>query len=192
MFDEVQCGFGRTGDWCAWRTIVSSGADPDAVSWAKGIAGGVPLGAFWAGTRQAGTAPLCDLLGPGTHGTTYGGNPLAAAAGLAVLTEIGRAGLLTSARNLGAHLIRELEAMGLPAIRLVRGVGLMIGIEFNDLPGEGVPSIRMTKALMAEGLLVIPSGERTIRLLPPLTISEAEADEALGILSRVLSEAVPR
>ena len=196
MFDEVQCGFGRTGDWCAWRTIVPSGAEPDAVSWAKGIAGGVPLGAFWAGTRQAGTAPLCDLLGPGTHGTTYGGNPLAAAAGLAVLTEIGRAGLLANARNLGAHLIAKLEAMGLSAIRLVRGVGLMIGIELNDLPssfgGEGVPAIRMTKALMAEGLLVIPSGERTIRLLPPLTITEAEADEALGILSRVLSEALPR
>ena len=196
MFDEVQCGFGRTGDWCAWRTIVPTGAEPDAVSWAKGIAGGVPLGAFWAGTRQAGTAPLCDLLGPGTHGTTYGGNPLAAAAGLAVLTEIGRAGLLANARNLGAHLIGKLEAMGLSAIRLVRGVGLMIGIELNDLPpsfgGEGAPAIRMTKALMAEGLLVIPSGERTIRLLPPLTITEAEADEALGILSRVLSEALPR
>jgi len=191
MFDEVQCGFGRTGDWCAWRTIVSSGADPDAVSWAKGIAGGVPLGAFWAGTREAGSVALCDLLGPGTHGTTYGGNPLAAAAGLAVLSEIGRAGLLENASNLGTHLIRELEAMGLPAIRLVRGVGLMIGIELNDLPdpdGTGVlPSIRATKALMAEGLLVIPSGERTIRLLPPLNITRAEAYEALAILKKVLS-----
>jgi acetylornithine aminotransferase/acetylornithine/N-succinyldiaminopimelate aminotransferase len=133
---------------------------------------------------------LCDLLGPGTHGTTYGGNPLAAAAGLAALTEIGRADLLANARNLGAHLIRELEAMGLPAIRLVRGVGLMIGIELNELPGEGVPSIRMTKELMAEGLLVIPSGERTIRLLPPLTISSEEADEALLILRRVLGSAL--
>lgn len=194
MFDEVQCGFGRTGDWCAWRTIVPAGVEPDAVSWAKGIAGGVPLGAFWAGTRSAGSVPLCDLLGPGTHGTTYGGNPLAAAAGLAVLTEIGRAGLLENVRELGAHLMRELEAMGLPAIRLVRGVGLMIGIELNDLPatfgGEGLHSIRMTKALMAEGLLVIPSGERTIRLLPPLTISGEEADEALVILRRVLGSAL--
>ena len=80
--------------------------------------------------------------------------------------------------------------MGLPAIRLVRGVGLMIGIELNDLPGEGVPSIRMTKELMAEGLLVIPSGERTIRLLPPLTINGEEADEALVILRRVLGSAL--
>ena len=194
MFDEVQCGFGRTGDWCAWRTIVSSGVEPDAVSWAKGIAGGFPLGAFWAGTRSAGSVPLCDLLGPGTHGTTYGGNPLAAAAGLAVLTEIGRAGLLENARTLGAYLIAELETMGLPAVRLVRGVGLMIGIELNDPPssfgGEGLPSIRATKELMKAGLLVIPSGERTIRLLPPLNITKAEADEALGILKKVLSAAV--
>ena len=123
---------------------------------------------------------------------TYGGNPLAATAGLAVLREIGQADLLSNARNLGAHLIRELEAMGLPAIRLVRGVGLMIGIELNELPGEGVPSIRMTKSLMAEGLLVIPSGERTIRLLPPLNITKAEADEALGILKKVLSAADSR
>ena len=193
MFDEVQCGFGRTGDWCAWRTIISSGVEPDAVSWAKGIAGGFPLGAFWAGTRVAGSAPLCDLLGPGTHGTTYGGNPLAAAAGLAVLTEIDRAGLLENAKTLGAYLIGELSAMGLPAIRLVRGVGLMIGIELNDLSatfgGDGLPSILATKELMKAGLLVIPSGERTIRLLPPLNITKAEADEALTILRKVLSSA---
>jgi len=156
----------------------------------------VPLGSFWAGTRSAGSVPLCDLLGPGTHGTTYGGNPLAAAAGLAVLTEIGRAGLLENSRKLGAFLMRELEAMRLPAIRLVRGVGLMIGIELNDLPasfgGEGLSSIRATKALMAEGLLVIPSGDRTIRLLPPLNITKAEAEEALAILRKVLSAADPR
>jgi acetylornithine aminotransferase/acetylornithine/N-succinyldiaminopimelate aminotransferase len=190
MFDEVQCGFGRTGDWCAWRTIVSSGVEPDAVSWAKGIAGGVPLGAFWAGTRAAGAGPLCDVLGPGTHGTTYGGNPLAAAAGLAVLNEIGRGDLPRKARELGNHLMRGLEAMALPAVKLVRGVGLMIGIELNDLPGEGTPALRMTKALMAEGLLVIPSGEKTIRLLPPLTITGDEADEALMILRKVLGAAL--
>ena len=190
MFDEVQCGFGRTGDWCAWRTIIPSGVEPDAVSWAKGIAGGVPLGAFWAGTRSTATPanlPLCDLLGSGTHGTTYGGNPLVAAAGLAVLSTIREEGLLENARNLGAYLMTELEAMNLTAIRLVRGVGLMIGIELNDLAGEGLPSIIATKALMAAGLLVIPSGERTIRLLPPLNITRAEADEALSILKNILS-----
>ena len=190
MFDEVQCGFGRTGDWCAWRTIVSSGVEPDAVSWAKGIANGVPLGAFWAGTRLTASVPLCDLLGSGTHGTTYGGNPLVAAAGLAVLSIIQEEGLLENARELGTHLMSELVAMNLPAIRLVRGVGLMMGIELNDLAGEGPPSMIATKALMAAGLLVIPSGERTIRLLPPLNISMSEADEALAILKDILS-AVP-
>jgi acetylornithine aminotransferase/acetylornithine/N-succinyldiaminopimelate aminotransferase len=190
MFDEVQCGFGRTGDWCAWRTIVPTGVEPDAVSWAKGIANGVPLGAFWAGTRSTATVPLCDLLGPGTHGTTYGGNSLVAAAGLTVLLTIQEEGLLENARNLGLRLISELQAMNLPAIRLVRGVGLMIGIELNDLTGEGLPSIIATKALMAAGLLVIPSGERTIRLLPPLNITKTEADQALAILREVLS-AVP-
>jgi acetylornithine aminotransferase/acetylornithine/N-succinyldiaminopimelate aminotransferase len=190
MFDEVQCGFGRTGDWCAWRTIVPTGVEPDAVSWAKGIANGVPLGAFWAGTRSTATVPLCDLLGPGTHGTTYGGNPLVAAAGLTVLLTIQEEGLLENARNLGLRLISELQAMNLTAIRLVRGVGLMIGIELNDLTGEGLPSIIATKALMAAGLLVIPSGERTIRLLPPLNITKTEADRALAILREVLS-AVP-
>jgi len=197
LYDEVQCGFGRTGDWCAWRTILSQVkgvAEPDAVSWAKGIANGFPLGAFWAGTRSAGTdaegkerGPLCDLLGPGTHGTTYGGNPLAASAGLTVLKAIQDEGLLAKAKELGDYLMKSLEEMQLPAIRLVRGVGLMIGIELNDLPQEGVPSLLMTKELMKAGLLVIPSGERTIRLLPPLNISKEEADEALAILKKVLS-----
>jgi acetylornithine aminotransferase/acetylornithine/N-succinyldiaminopimelate aminotransferase len=168
------------------------------VSWAKGIANGFPLGAFWAGTRSAGSdadgkerGPLCDLLGPGTHGTTYGGNPLAATAGLTVLQAIGEEGLLKNAKELGDHLMQSMEAMKLPTIRLVRGVGLMIGIELNDLPasfyGEGLPSIRATKELMKAGLLVIPSGERTIRLLPPLNITKAEADKALAILKKVLS-----
>lgn len=201
LFDEVQCGFGRTGDWCAWRTIVPLGmgsVEPDAVSWAKGIANGFPLGAFWAGTRTTGPdaegkerGPLYDLLGPGTHGTTYGGNPLAATAGLTVLEAIREEDLLKNARVLGDHLRKSLEEMNLPAVRLVRGLGLMIGIELNDLPssfgGEGLPSIRATKELMKAGLLVIPSGERTIRLLPPLNITKAEADEALAILRKVLS-----
>ena len=199
LFDEVQCGFGRTGDWCAWRTISPEGSEPDAVSWAKGIANGFPLGAFWVGVRNAGSGdhdslPLCDLLGPGTHGTTYGGNPLAATAGLTVLSVIGKEGLLGNARLLGDFLMKSLQEMNLPAIRLVRGVGMMIGIELNDLSpsfgGEGVPSIRVTKELMKAGLLVIPSGERTIRLLPPLNITRDEAAEALAILKKVLLTAL--
>jgi acetylornithine/succinyldiaminopimelate/putrescine aminotransferase len=169
------------------------------VSWAKGIANGFPLGAFWVGDRNSGVGdhdplPLCDLLGPGTHGTTYGGNPLATTAGLTVLSVIGKEGLLGNARLLGDFLMKSLQEMNLPAIRLVRGVGMMIGIELNDLSpsfgGEGVPSIRVTKELMKAGLLVIPSGERTIRLLPPLNITRDEAAEALAILKKVLLTAL--
>lgn len=195
LFDEVQCGFGRTGDWCAWRTVVPQGVEPDAVSWAKGIAGGFPLGAFWAGVRSSGEDTegrdrglLCDLLGPGTHGTTFGGNPLAATAGLAVLSTIRQEGLLGNAREVGEYLKKTLNEMNLPSIRLVRGIGLMIGIELNDLrESDGNLAIRITKELMKEGLLVVPSGERTIRLLPPLNVTIAEADEALSILRKVLS-----
>jgi 4-aminobutyrate aminotransferase-like enzyme len=95
---------------------------------------------------------------------------------------------------LGDFLMKSLQEMNLPAIRLVRGVGMMIGIELNDLSpsfgGEGVPSIRVTKELMKAGLLVIPSGERTIRLLPPLNITRDEAAEALAILKKVLLTAL--
>ena len=199
LFDEIQCGLGRTGDWCAWRSIVPNGVEPDAVSWAKGIANGYPLGAFWVGVRASGFTAygkdrghLCDLLGPGTHGTTYGGSPLCSTVGLTVLTTIEKEGLLANARELGAYLKKSLEEMNLPSIRLVKGLGLMIGIELNELaPIEGSvasPALRITKELMKEGLLVIPSGERTIRLLPPLTITKADADEALLLILRVLSK----
>jgi predicted acetylornithine/succinylornithine family transaminase len=195
LFDEIQCGLGRTGTWCAWRSILPKGAEPDAVSWAKGIANGYPLGAFWVGTRSAGSdvqgkerGELCDLLSPGTHGTTYGGSPLCSTVGLTVLATIEKEELLANALHLGAYLKKSLEALSLPVIRQVKGIGLMIGIELRDLaPTEGTSALWITKELMKEGLLVIPSGERTIRLLPPLNISQAEADEALGKISRVLS-----
>jgi len=200
FFDEIQSGLGRTGNWCAWRSIVPEGVEPDGVSWAKGIANGYPLGAFWIGARAAGAdaegkdrGALCDLLGPGTHGTTYGGSPLCSTVGLTVLTTIEKEGLIENAQKLGVYLKESLEAMNLPVIRLVKGLGLMIGIELNDLSpgagGEGTPALRMTKALMAAGMLVIPAGERTLRLLSPLNISKTEADEALAILKSVLSTA---
>ncbi len=198
LFDEIQCGLGRTGTWCAWRSILPKGVEPDAVSWAKGIANGYPLGAFLVGTRSAGSdvegkkrGLLCDLLGPGTHGTTYGGSPLCATVGLTVLATIEKEALLANARKLGAYLKKSLENLPLRAIRQVKGIGLMIGIELHDLsPAEGTSALWITKELMKEGLLVIPSGERTIRLLPPLNISEAEVDEALVKISRVLSDKI--
>ena len=174
--------------------------EPDGVSWAKGIANGYPLGAFWVGEKDAGPdtegkdrGPLSDLLGPGTHGTTYGGSPLCSTVGLTVLTIIEKEGLINHARELGSYLKKSLEELNLPAVRHVKGLGLMIGIELNDLTAvadaaKETPALRVTKALMAAGLLVIPSGERTIRLLSPLNIARAEADKALAILGKVLSE----
>lgn len=198
LFDEIQCGLGRTGDWCAWRSIVGEGVEPDGVSWAKGIANGYPLGAFWVGEKLAGVdrqgvdrGLLCNLLSPGTHGTTYGGSPLCSTVGLTVLNVIEEEGLLKNAHTMGVYLKSSLESWNLPTIKQVKGIGLMLGIELSDSAiKEGdtaTPSLRVTKELMAAGMLAIPSGERTIRLLPPLNITQAEADEALLLLKQVLT-----
>lgn len=199
LLDEVQSGLGRTGNWCAWRSIVPQGVEPDAVSWAKGIANGYPLGAFWVGERVAGVTAegedrglLCNLLGPGTHGTTYGGSPLCSTVGLTVLMTIEKEGLLKNALEMGDYLKSCIVSWNLSTVRAVKGMGLMLGIELDNCfikEGEGaaLPALQATKELMAAGMLVIPSGERTIRLLPPLTITKADADEALAILKSVLS-----
>ncbi len=177
LFDEIQCGLGRTGDWCGWKTLVPD-VMPDGVSWAKGIANGFPLGAFWATTKDG----LCDTLGPGTHGTTYGGNPISCAAGMKVLEIIERDGLRANAVAQGARLAGAIRGLGSAKLEEVRCLGLMLGIQLT----EGIAALEVVKALMAEGLLTIPAGERVVRLLPPLNITAAEADEALGVLGRVL------
>lgn len=193
LYDEVQCGLGRTGDWCGWRSIVAEGAEPDAVSWAKGIANGYPLGAFWAGARDVGGTPLCDLLGPGSHGTTYGGNPVMCAAATAVFDEIEEKHLLAHAKDAGAHIVSRLAAEPL-AIREIRSIGLMIGLELDPdaieqsiLDLAPTPALALTKHLLHAGLLVVPAGERTIRLLPPLNVSFEELDEAAAILISALT-----
>jgi acetylornithine/N-succinyldiaminopimelate aminotransferase len=187
LFDEVQCGLGRTGHWCGWHALGAGDVVPDAVSWAKGIGGGFPLGAFWV--RE----PYADLLGPGTHGTTYGGSPLACAAANAVFDTIEREQLLTNARERGGQL-RE-GAGALPLIREARGEGLLLGLETADFAaaaGEsGPPALRLTHRLIRAGLLVVPAGERVIRLLPPLNVTAAECHEALRILRDVLAAAEP-
>ena len=187
FFDEVQCGLGRTGDWCGWH---ASGADdvvPDAISWAKGIGGGFPLGAFWV--RE----PYADLLGPGTHGTTYGGSPLACAAANAVFDTIEKENLLANTCERGEQLRKD--ARTLPLVREARGAGLLIGLEIGDFaPGQeetGLPALRLTLRLIKAGLLVVPAGEQVIRLLPPLNVASAECDEALRILRDVLAAAKP-
>lgn len=189
LYDEIQCGLGRTGDWCGWRSIAQEGAEPDAVSWAKGIANGFPLGAFWAGTRDVAGTPLCDLLGAGSHGTTYGGNPVACAAALTVFNEIEQKNLLKHTREAGAYITARLAMAQLPGIREIRSIGLMIGIEIDPAgisaqkqEGSPLPSLALTKRLMAAGLLVVPAGEKTLRLLPPLNVEFAELDRAADLL----------
>ena len=184
FYDEVQCSFGRTGHWCGWHATGAPDAVPDAVSWAKGIGGGFPLGAFWV--RE----PFDDLLGPGTHGTTYGGSPLACAAAKAVFDTIEKENLLANARDRGAQLAAAAGKM--PRVREVRGAGLLLGVEVEDLPPlegeEGTVALRLTKRLIKAGLLVVPAGEQTIRLLPPLNVTAAECDEAAEILHGVLAD----
>jgi acetylornithine/N-succinyldiaminopimelate aminotransferase len=182
LFDEIQCGLGRTGDWCGWKSL-DSHLMPDGVSWAKGIANGFPLGSFWAASARG----LCDLLGPGTHGTTYGGNPVCCAAALKVLEVIEREGLLENARQLGAKLRDGIRALNSPRLREVRAIGLMIGFELEDA-GDTNSALAFAKRLMAAGLLAIPAGERVIRLLPPLNVTAMEVDEALEKINLALQE----
>jgi len=198
LFDEVQCGLGRTGDWCGWKSIAPD-VMPDAVSWAKGIAGGFPLGAIWVGERAValkdGTAKkLCDLLGPGTHGTTFGGTPLVCAGANEVLAVIEEEDMLSNAKTLGAHALSVLRAAGSPLIKEVRGLGLMLGIELAPdfssrakVPDQKAPAVWLVERLHDAGLLTIPSGTHALRWLPALNVSRAEIDEAAAILAGVLA-----
>jgi len=197
LLDEIQCGLGRTGDWCGWRTL-APGVEPDAVSWAKGIAGGFPLGAIWVSEREVtlhdGTKKkLCDLLGPGSHGTTFGGTPLVCSGANAVLSVIEEEGMLENARTVGAYALHVLRATAGPLVAEVRGVGLMLGITLRPdfatvakLPAGKLPSLFMVEKLHEAGLLVIPSGTHALRWLPPLNVTAPQIDEAAAILARVL------
>jgi acetylornithine aminotransferase/acetylornithine/N-succinyldiaminopimelate aminotransferase len=142
-----------------------------------------------------GAVDLCDLLKPGTHGTTYGGTPLACATSLAVLETIEQEGLLQHARDQGNYAKRQLSA--LPGIKEVRGMGLMLGIElgkeFASLAVEGkTPSHIIVVRSMQNGLLTVPAGPSVIRWLPPLNVSRADIHEAVSILARTLDEIRPR
>jgi acetylornithine/N-succinyldiaminopimelate aminotransferase len=173
MFDEVQCGLGRTGDFCGFRSIASD-VQPDAISWAKGLGGGFPIAAVWI------RGPYADILGPGTHGTTFGGTPLACSVALAVLDTLERDGLLRNARDVGQYFIGKLQALAAkcPVIREVRGLGLMIGV---DLTLEARPA---ALKLAEHGLIGIAAGTNVVRFLPPLNITRADVDEAVEKMAR--------
>ncbi len=170
IFDEIQCGLGRTGTLWAYE---QTGVIPDAITSAKALGGGLPIGALITGPR------LADVFAPGDHGSTFAGGPVIAAAAHAALDVIDDEALLASVRDLGARLAAGLER--LPHVLGVRGRGLMLAVEVD------VPAPEVTRrALLDERLVVNATGPTTVRLLPPLTVSEAEVDEALARLGRAL------
>jgi acetylornithine/succinyldiaminopimelate/putrescine aminotransferase len=196
LLDEVQCSFGRAGEMAGWKAIVPGGEiKPDGVSWAKAIGSGYPLGAFWVRHTEivnpAGPTLLCDLLGPGSHGTTYGGSPLACAVGLATIRTILNENLCGNALDLGAYIADEVRRWQHPLITEVRQFGLFIAYELNAEAiapkAEGkAASIFLARKLLDAGLMTVPAGPNAVRWLPPLNITKADADAALHILHLVL------
>ena len=172
LVDEVQTGIGRTGTLFAFQQY---GILPDAVSFAKGIAGGLPMGGFLVSEKCR------DVLGPGDHGSTFGGNPICAAAAQAVL-DILDEDALAGVQKKGRCLRAAIEAMGLPCLGATRGLGLMIGIEVKPPHSNKELAARLAR----NGLLVLTAGD-ALRLLPPLTITQAELDRGLEILKQTLS-----
>jgi acetylornithine/N-succinyldiaminopimelate aminotransferase len=170
IFDEIQCGLGRTGRLWAYE---HHGVVPDALTTAKALGGGLPIGALVTGPR------LADTLRPGDHGSTFAGSPLVAAAALAVLDVIDDDALLARVRELGERLLHGLDE--LPGVVTVRGAGLMVAA---DIDGDA-PAVAQ-RALLEQRLVVNATGPVTLRMLPPLVVSEADVDEALGRLGRAL------
>ena len=174
IFDEVQCGLGRTGTLWAYE---DSGVVPDLVTSAKALANGLPIGALICSPRYA------DVFEPGDHGSTFAGGPVACAAALAVLDVVGDPRLLASVRALGARLAEGLAA--LPGVTEVRGRGLMLACDLDTGPHPPAPEL-VRRALLEQRLVVNATGPATLRLLPPLTIGAAEVDDALQRLRALL------
>ena len=169
MVDEVQCGLGRTGKWFVYQ---HAGIEPDVVLLAKGLASGVPIGACLARGAAAG------VFKPGTHGSTFGGNPLACAAALATLEAIEQENLMKNAERVGSLILSGLREglLGVAGITEIRGHGLMIGIELDRPCGD------LVKQALDAGLLINVTMDNVVRLLPPLVMKEAEARQVLSIL----------
>lgn len=175
MLDEVQTGVGRTGRWFAWQ---HENVRPDVMTLAKGLGNGVPIGACLAAGKAAG------VLTPGTHGSTFGGNPLACAAALAVLETIEKDGLLERAAALGARLTDGFRKSfgNQPFIREIRGKGLMLAVELDR------PCQPLVAAALEEHLLMNVTAERVVRLLPPLIMDDAQADQIVECVSRLVRQ----
>ncbi|MGA2853834.1 MAG: aminotransferase class III-fold pyridoxal phosphate-dependent enzyme [Verrucomicrobiota bacterium] len=210
FMDEVQCGYFRTGKFQSFQRILENWegrrvADPniqgqrhavppeflpDGISMAKSLGGGFPMGAFWV------RAPYADLLGPGTHASTFGGTPLACAVALKIFEVVENEKLDENASKLGECMKRELERLAEKypgVVKRARGLGFMLGLELVEkekIPalaaGDKPASIQMTNRLHQAGVLVIPAGTQVIRLLPPLNLKPLEAGEGISKIEEVV------
>ena len=196
FMDGVQDGHFRTGSFQSFQRILESAPGgetflPDGVSMAKSLGGGFPMGAFWV------RAPYADLLSAGTHGTTYGGSPLACAVGLKIIEVVQRERLAENARRQGEFLktgLQKLAASYPEIVHAARGLGMMLGLELTPnigtLPGDPnkPQAARFANLLHAAGLLTIPAGTQILRLLPPLNLRQSEAEEGLHLLESVVKD----
>ena len=175
MIDEVQCGMGRTGKWFAHQW---AGIKPDVMPLAKGLGSGVPIGAVVAGPKAA------HIFAPGNHGTTFGGNPLAMRAGVETIRIMEEERLLENAATVGAHLQNALkrELANLAGVKEIRGSGLMIGVELVE------PCGALVGQCAEQGLLISVTADTVIRMVPPLILTIAEADEIVAILTPLVKK----
>ncbi|MFE4261480.1 acetylornithine transaminase [Streptomyces sp. NPDC056883] len=176
VLDEVQTGIGRCGQW--FEHQAHEGVEPDVVTLAKGLGGGLPIGAV------AAFGPVADLLQPGQHGTTFGGNPIACAAGLAVIDTIAADGLLDQVKERGERLRGGIEGFAHPLVSHVRGAGLLLGIVLTE-----PLAAQVQRAAQDAGFLVNAPAPDVVRLMPPYVLSEAEVDAFLQALPGVLDAA---
>ena len=177
IFDEVQTGIGRTGTLFAYEQF---GIQPDMMTLAKGLGGGVPIGACLA------TDEVASAFEPGSHASTFGGNPLACAAALAVLRVLLEGGELEKSRSVGSHLAKGLQELQgrIPLIQEVRGLGLLLGVELS-IDGKAI-----VQDCLARRIIINCTMDRVLRLVPPLIITQAEIDQVLKVLSEVLNKRV--
>jgi acetylornithine/N-succinyldiaminopimelate aminotransferase len=191
LFDEVQAGHFRTGEFQSWQRILERAIEvnrpylPDAVSMAKSLGGGFPIGAFWVREKFA------NVLSAGTHASTFGGTPLACAVGLKIFDVIERENLAANARDTGDFLLRELQTIQQrfpKVVKVVRGLGLMVGIEFQPQ----FKAVDVVKRLHERKLLTVPAGNSVIRLLPPLNLSRPEAEEGLRAIEKLIVDLVDK
>jgi len=199
FMDGVQCGHYRTGKFQSFQRILEQAAPnsdflPDGVSMAKSLGGGFPIGAFWV------RAPYADLLGPGTHATTFGGTPLACAVALTVLEVIESERLDENARKLGEWFRRELERLATnypQVVRRARGLGFMLGLELMEkekIPklaaSDKTAAIQFVNRLHQLGVMTIPAGTQIVRLLPPLNLKPQEAGEGIARIEEIVKSLV--